>query len=102
MMACGGAVLASTAAAIVETIGDPAHLIEPNDLAGWRSAMVRVVEDDDWWQSLRQGAVEVSKRYSWERCAAETLGVYQQLCGASGKAARPAPPRKAERHRLAG
>ncbi|MFL5242690.1 MAG: glycosyltransferase family 4 protein [Gemmataceae bacterium] len=77
MMACGGAVLASTAKALVEILGGQAHLIEPEDIDGWREALIRIIEDDDWRQSLRKGAVEVASPYTWERCAAETLQVYR-------------------------
>ena len=81
MLACGGAVLASTAGALVETVGGQAHLIEPLDLDGWRQAIQRVVTDDDWWHSLRKGAVETAKPFTWERCAADTLHAYRELCG---------------------
>jgi alpha-1,3-rhamnosyl/mannosyltransferase len=81
MLACGGAVLASTAGAVAETVGRQAHLVEPTDVDGWRQAMMRVVRDDDWWQELRRGAVEVARPFTWERCAADTLRVYRQLCG---------------------
>src|SRR6266540_1877674 len=65
MMACGGAVVASTAAAVVETVGRKAHLIEP--------------DDDDWWRGLRQGTVESVRSFTWERCAEQTLKVYRQI-----------------------
>jgi alpha-1,3-rhamnosyl/mannosyltransferase len=81
MLACGGAVLASTAGAVAETVGKQAHLIEPMDIDGWREAMRRVVEDDDWWRNLRQGAVAVVKPFTWEQCAADTLRVYRQVTG---------------------
>jgi glycosyltransferase involved in cell wall biosynthesis len=74
--------LASTAGPLVETVGRNAHLIEPLDLDGWRHAMQRVIEDDDWWQALRRGAVEAAKPFTWEQCAADTLRVYRQLCDA--------------------
>jgi alpha-1,3-rhamnosyl/mannosyltransferase len=81
MLACGGAVLASTAGAVAETVGGQAHLIEPLDLDGWRRALWRICADDDWWQELRTGAVEAARPYSWERCASETLRVYRTLGG---------------------
>ncbi|MHB1421631.1 MAG: glycosyltransferase family 4 protein [Gemmataceae bacterium] len=81
MLACGGAVLASNAGALVETVGRQAHLIEPLDRDGWRQAMQRVIEDDDWRQELRQGAVESVRPFTWEQCAADTLGVYRRLSG---------------------
>ena len=64
MMACGGAVLASTAGALVETVGTHAHLIEPDDLDGWRDGMARVLQDNDWCEALREGVVELEPRVS--------------------------------------
>jgi glycosyltransferase involved in cell wall biosynthesis len=92
MMACGGAVLASTAGALVETVGEWAYLVDPEDLDGWRDALIRVIEDDDWWYSLRRGVVEAASSFTWEQCAADTLQVYRAL---SGEERRPAAPRSA-------
>ncbi len=81
MMACSGAVLASTAGAVVETAGAAAHLVPAEDEDGWRSALLRVVTDDEWWQSLRRGAIEAARPYTWENCARTTFGVYRAVCG---------------------
>ncbi len=89
MMACGGAVLASTADALVETVGSHAQLIEPLDVAGWRDALLRVATDDDWWHSLRSGVVEHAQAFTWEQCAADTLRVYRKLCGEAIAVAEP-------------
>jgi alpha-1,3-rhamnosyl/mannosyltransferase len=85
MMACGGAVLASTATALVETTGGRARLTDPEDEAGWHQAMKRIIEEDDWRDSLREGTVEWARGFSWERCARETLDVYRAV--AEGKPA---------------
>jgi alpha-1,3-rhamnosyl/mannosyltransferase len=79
MMACAGAVLASTAGAIAETVGSKANLIDPNDIDGWRNAMLGVCTDDEWWRALRTGTEKVAKPFTWERCAADTLAVYNQV-----------------------
>lgn len=79
MMACGGAVLVSTAEALVETTGGHGHTIDPHDDDGWRSAMLRIIQDDEWRDHLRQGVVAWAKRFTWERCAEETLEAYR-LC----------------------
>ena len=76
MMACGGAVLVSTAEALVETTGGHGHAIHPHDDDGWRSALLRIIREDDWRDHLRQGAVAWAKRFTWERCAEETLEAY--------------------------
>jgi alpha-1,3-rhamnosyl/mannosyltransferase len=81
MMACGGSVLASTAGAVVETVGERAHLIAPEDITGWRDSLHRVLADDDWWQSLREGTIELAQRFTWQRCAEETFDVYRKVCG---------------------
>jgi alpha-1,3-rhamnosyl/mannosyltransferase len=81
MMACGGAVLASTAAAVAEVAGGQAHLIEPMDVAGWREALQRVIEDDDWHGQLCRGAVEHARPFTWDACAAGTLSIYRKVTG---------------------
>jgi alpha-1,3-rhamnosyl/mannosyltransferase len=80
MMACGGAVLASTAGAVAEVMAGHGHLIPPHDEDGWRRALTRIVTDDDWWLALRKNVTPVARSYTWERCAAETAQVYQSLC----------------------
>src|SRR5262249_43899928 len=60
MLACGGAVLASTAGAVAEVVGGHAHLTDAHDLDGWREALRRVLADDDWWRGLRRGAAEAA------------------------------------------
>jgi alpha-1,3-rhamnosyl/mannosyltransferase len=77
MMACGGAVLASTAEALVELVTDEAHLIDPHDVDGWQRAMKRVIEDEEWRATLRAGAVRRATRFTWEACAAQTVKVYR-------------------------
>jgi glycosyltransferase involved in cell wall biosynthesis len=81
MMACGGAVLASSAGAVVEVVGQRAHLVAAADFIGWRDAMRRVIIDDDWQRHLRRGVREWAAAFSWERCAQQTLGVYRSMLG---------------------
>ncbi len=83
MLACGGAVLASTAGAVAETAGAAAHLTDPADEDAWRAALHRVATDDDWWGQLREGAVAAARPFTWESCARTTLGVYRAVCGVS-------------------
>lgn len=80
MMACGGAVIASTAGALVETAGAGAHLIDPLDQDGWQSAMARIIQDHDWRRLLRTGVVQHAQTFTWEKCAAKTLAVYRSQC----------------------
>jgi alpha-1,3-rhamnosyl/mannosyltransferase len=82
MLACGGAVLASTAAAVAEVLaGSRAHLVEPRDVAAWREALTRAITDEDWLAQMRQGAQQHAARFSWEACAQSTLTAYRNLKG---------------------
>jgi alpha-1,3-rhamnosyl/mannosyltransferase len=90
MLACGGAVLASTAGAVAETAGRGACLIDPADLDGWREALLRVCTDDDWWRQLRWGAEEAARPFTWRRCAADTLAVYNGVLEGVKRPARRA------------
>ncbi len=80
MLACGGAVIASMAGALVEVAGKCAHLVDARDVDGWRHAMHRAAVDAEWWARLRQGAVAAAGAFTWERCAADTLSAYRRLC----------------------
>lgn len=77
MLACGGAVLASTAGAVVEVVGKNAALIDAEDEVGWSDALGRVIVDDDWRNALRQGATARARLFTWQRCAAATWEVYR-------------------------
>ena len=90
MLACGGAVLASTAGAVAETVGPRAHLVDADDLTGWRDAIARVIADDDWHAHLRRGGPEHARAFTWERCARETYRVYAAALGQRDMAARAA------------
>ncbi|MBA4067925.1 MAG: glycosyltransferase family 1 protein [Isosphaera sp.] len=90
MLACGGAVLASTAGAVAETVGGAAHLLDPDDADGWRAAMLRVCTDDDWWRALRVGAEDAARPFTWERCAEQTLVAYRRALGQADPARRAA------------
>jgi alpha-1,3-rhamnosyl/mannosyltransferase len=95
MMACGGAVLASTADAVAEVAGRQAQLLDPHDVAAWRDALTRVLSDDDYWKQLRRGAVEHARPFTWERCAADTLRVYREVARGNFDCAEGSPLRVA-------
>jgi glycosyltransferase involved in cell wall biosynthesis len=90
MLACGGAVLASTAGAVAETAGASAHLIDPHDEPTWRAALARVLTDDAWWKELKRGAEEAAHPFSWARCAEQTLAAYRKALGQEEEVKRAA------------
>lgn len=79
MRACGGAVLASTAPALVEQLGDHASYIDPHDEPGWHDALLRLATDDAWREQLR--ANENVAPLTWLGCAEATWGLYREVLG---------------------
>ncbi len=90
MLACGGAVLASTAAALREVLGPIGRLIDPNDVAAWRDAMRLVATDDEYLAKLKRGGIEHARRFNWPRAARETIAVYRKVLGLPDSTGRPA------------
>ncbi|NBO93054.1 MAG: glycosyltransferase family 1 protein [Planctomycetia bacterium] len=81
MMACGGAVIASTAAAVAEVVAGRGYLVDPLDVQGWRDAMARIIQDNDWHAAMCEGGPAFAARFTWERCAADTLAAYRAVVG---------------------
>jgi alpha-1,3-rhamnosyl/mannosyltransferase len=77
-MACGAAVLASTATAVAEVVGDAARRVDPKDEAAWTEALRSLLEDPAARrESARKGSERVAA-FTWERCAARTWAVYEK------------------------
>jgi glycosyltransferase involved in cell wall biosynthesis len=73
-MACGTPVVASTAGALPEVLGDAALLVDPYDEDALAQALEAAAHDQG---ELRRRGLERAARYTWQRAAAETWQVYQ-------------------------
>lgn len=75
-MACGTAVVTTTAASLPEVAGGAAWLVEPNDVAGLTAAIISLCTDREQNQTaVRRGLVQ-ARRFSWQQTAAQTLQAY--------------------------
>jgi O-antigen biosynthesis alpha-1,3-rhamnosyltransferase len=81
MMACGGAVIASSTPAVAEVLGVCGTLLDPTDEGGWHEAMARAIREPDWAVSLAQAAVERAAQFTWKACASDTLTAYRAALG---------------------
>ena len=72
-------VVASNVSAVAEVAGDAALLVDPLDAEEIAGALERVVSDSALRAELRAKGLDRAKRFSWERCAAETWNVYRSL-----------------------
>lgn len=77
-MACGAPVIASNRASLPEVLGEGALLVDPLEPGSLATALAQVLRSSDLRDSLRLRGLNWVRRYSWERCARETLQVYAQ------------------------
>ncbi len=76
--ACGVPVITSNTSSLPEVAGDAALLVDPRDVDAIADAMVRLVTDDALRAELARRGAENVKRFSWEKCARETLAVLEE------------------------
>jgi alpha-1,3-rhamnosyl/mannosyltransferase len=83
MLACGGSVLAGSAASVRELLGPTAAYRDSDDLGGWRDALLDFANHSGPQQSqLRCPAQSIT----WDRVAQMTLAVYREALGRGEKA----------------
>ena len=78
-MACGTPVIASTAPAIPEVVGDAALMCDPHDPEGIARAIVQIQDDRQLRDSLVARGFERIKLFGWRKTAEETLALYRRL-----------------------
>lgn len=84
-MSLGCPVVASTAAAIPEIVGDAAFLVDPDDVEGMTAAMASVVNDQALRKDLIRKGHARAATFRWIDAGAKLARV---LCGLLGGAAR--------------
>jgi glycosyltransferase involved in cell wall biosynthesis len=77
-MAMGRPVIAADAGSIPEVVGDGALLVPPGDAEGWADAMEQVLCNEPVRCDLARRGLMRAAEFSWERCARETVGVYER------------------------
>jgi len=78
-MACRTAVVASTASSLPEVVGGAALLVEPTSIEEMAAAIVKTVSDAALRMSLEHRGHARAKQLTWQRTAAATLRVYEEL-----------------------
>jgi glycosyltransferase involved in cell wall biosynthesis len=82
-MACGTAVIASTAGALPEIVGTAGILLSPDDAGAWSQAMLELASDGALQRRLIAAGSAHSVEFSWTNAASKTWRV---LDGAAGQA----------------
>jgi glycosyltransferase involved in cell wall biosynthesis len=71
----GVPVICSNTSSLSEVAGDAALLISPNNIQEIADAINKVFGDDDLKNKMIKKGFENMKRFSWEKCARETMEV---------------------------
>jgi len=79
-MASGVPVLTSNTTSLPEVVGDAGLLVNPYDADELREAMIELLENPKLKKELSGKGLERVKLFSWEKCARETLRVYEEVC----------------------
>ncbi len=68
-MACGCPVVASDIASVREVVEDAGWLVPPDDVDGWRRALIGIVEDEARRTDMARSGVGHAAQHTWERAA---------------------------------
>lgn len=88
-MACGAAVLASSATSLPEVVGREDALFDPTSPGDIGRAITRVLTDETFRQSLRDHGPRHAATFSWDRSAARILERLEAACDARRSAPQP-------------
>jgi len=77
-MACGAPTLTTALSSLGEVAGDAALTLQELKVEPFALELRRLVSDQALQQDLRKRGLEHARTFTWERCAAQTLGCYQR------------------------
>jgi glycosyltransferase involved in cell wall biosynthesis len=78
-MACGTPVITSNTSSLPEVVGDGGITVDPYDVDGLAEAMYEILNNDGLREDMIKKGLERAKMFSWEKCARETLKVYEEV-----------------------
>jgi glycosyltransferase involved in cell wall biosynthesis len=78
-MACGTPVVASDRAALPETCGDAALLVDPDDPAALAAAVMTAATEPSVREALRASGLRRAQEFSWQRTALSTDALLSEL-----------------------
>ena len=82
-MACQTPIAASRAGSIPEVVDDAAVLFDPLNVEEMAEAMHRILASPALVKTLVEAGRKRCERFSWTKCALETVGVYEQVLSRS-------------------
>ncbi|MFM5482321.1 glycosyltransferase family 4 protein [Aeromonas veronii] len=78
-MASGVPVVCSNSSSLPEVVGEAGLMCDPQDTVKFSELLLTSLEDDIWRsQAITNGLLQ-SQQFSWQKCAEQTLAVYQKV-----------------------
>jgi len=78
-MACGAPCLVSKISSIPEIADEAAYFVDPHDTDGIAKGMAELASSKELREKLSDAGKEQAKKFSWPKCARETLEVYKNV-----------------------
>lgn len=72
-MACGLPTIVSANSSLPEVVGSAALMVDPYNIDEMAWAMELILSDADLRERLKKEGIEQAKKFSWQKCARETL-----------------------------
>lgn len=80
-MACGCPVVSTVTGCTPEVAGDAAVLVDPYDVQQIADGILKILADDNLRADLVRKGLSRVRHFSWNRCATETLKVFEAVGG---------------------
>jgi len=71
--AAGVPVLTGDHSSLAEVAGDAAHICDVTDIEDIAQSMIKIATDTQYSQKLKERGLQRVRKFTWERCSAETL-----------------------------
>lgn len=78
-MACGTPVVCSRVSSLPEVVGDAALIVNPENVFDIARGLKEVLLDEELRERLTARGLEQSRKFSWERTAAQVLRTYDEI-----------------------
>ena len=83
-MACGTPVIAAKRTSLPEIVGPAGILIDPDDPEDIGAGLRKANQDMAWRKQVIEEGSQRAREFSWDRCASQTLAVYQEVVAHDG------------------
>jgi alpha-1,3-rhamnosyl/mannosyltransferase len=81
-MACGTPVVVSNVTSLPEVAGEAGMKVPPDDPEQAAAALLQVIQGGKEREHRIALGLEQAHRFTWDRCARQTLEIYREVIGA--------------------